>query len=140
MDFGNFDTRKKSDEGVWCPIYSPDGTVVVAEFKLAGRDSKILKRRQQEIAKKNLNKKKITPAEEHQDTITTLAICTLDWHMMNENDESGNLEEGKPGVLMENGEEIECNFDNAKDFYERWNYVAEQAIEYIADRSYFLSN
>lgn len=139
MDFTQFDTRKRSEEGVWCPIYSPDGTMQVAEFKLAGRDSKILKRRQQEIAKKNQSKKKITPVEEEQDLMITLATCTLDWHMMEE-DEAGNQKPGKKGVVIENGEEIPCNFDNAKAFYERWTYIAEQAAEYIADRSYFLSN
>lgn len=139
MDFTKFDTKKKSEEGVWCPIYSPDGTIEVAEFKMAGRDSKILKRRQQEIAKKNQSKKKITPVEEEQDLMITLAVCTLDWHMMDE-DEGGNMKPGKDGVVIENGEEIPCTFENAKAFYERWTYVAEQVAEYIADRSYFLSN
>lgn len=139
MDFNQYDTRKKSEEGVWCPIYSPDGSVEVAEFKIAGRDSKLLKRRQQEVAKKNSNKKKITPAEEEQDTLITLATCTLDWHMMEE-DEKGNMRPGKDGVVIEGGAEIPCNFENAKEFYERWQYVAEQVVEYIADRSYFLSN
>ena len=139
MDFSQFDTRKNSEEGVWCPIYSPDGTLQVAEFKLAGRDSKILKRRQQEIAKRNQGKKKITAVEEEQDTYITLALCTLDWRMVEE-DDKGNIKAAKKSVLIEGGTEIPCNYENAKEFYERWQYVAEQAIEYIADRSYFLSN
>lgn len=135
MDFANFDTKTKSDEGVWLPIYAPDGSAVIAEFKIAGRDSKILKRRQQEIAKKSKNKKKITAAEEEQDTIDTIAICTLDWRML---DEDGN--KGKDGVVVVDGKEIEISFDNAKTFYQSWNFVAEQVVEYIADRTYFLQN
>ena len=139
MDLTQFDTRKRSEEGAWCPIYSPDGTVQVAEIKLAGRDSKLLKRRQQELAKKNQGKRKITPAEEEQDLFITLATCTLDWHMIEET-EDGSYTPAKKSVLIEAGEEISCNFENAKAFYERWTYIAEQVAEFIADRSHFLVN
>jgi len=133
MDFKNFDTKKTSDEGRWCPIYSPDGTQLVAEILMAGRDSKILKRRQQELAKKNQSKKKITPAEEEQDTLITLATCTLNWRMI---DEDG--KKGKDGIFIDAGEELKCSFDVAKDFYERYTFVAEQVVEFMADRANFL--
>lgn len=139
MDFKDFDTRKKSDEGVWIDIVSPDRTRKIAEFKVAGRDSKILRRRQQELAKKSQNKRKITAVEEEQDLIITLATCTLDWRMIDEDDD-GKQVQGKDGVLVEAGEEIPVSFENAKAFYERWTFVAEQVAEAIADRSLFLAN
>jgi len=71
--------------------------------------------------------------EEEQDTLDTIAICTLDWRML---DEEGKA--GKNGEILVAGETIELSFENARQFYQTWNFVAEQVVEYIADRTYFL--
>jgi len=132
MDISNFDTSKKSEEGVWTDIFSPDGTEVVFQILIAGRDSKILKKRQIELAKKRQGKRTITPMEEEQDSLKTLATVTLNWRDYKEG------QPGEDGFLLEKGKKVECNFDNAYTLYEKYNWVSEQVIEAVADRSRFL--
>jgi hypothetical protein len=133
MDFNTFDTSKKSDEGTWVDIISPDEVTIVAQFKILGRDSKKLKRRQQEIAKKREGKRKISSVEQEADTLETIATCTEAWR---------DVVDGKPvedcTVIVDQGEKLECTFDNALAVYKKYNWIAEQVIENIQDRSNFL--
>lgn len=133
MDFSQFDTTKKSSEGVFLDIFAPDEMTKLARFKIAGRDSKILKRRQQELAKKRAGKKKISPVEEEQDTLETIAVCTLGWDAYDDKEE---IE--KEGVILDEGKELEFSFEAAKKLYEKYPWIAEQVVEFIADRSNFL--
>jgi len=133
MDLAQLDTAKKSNEGVWLDILSPYQTMVVAKFRVAGRDSKVLKRRQQELAKKRNTKKKISPIEEEQDTIETISICTLEW---DSTDDDGNAL--GVGTLLVDGKQLECDFENAKLVYGKYTWIAEQVVEFIAERSNFL--
>lgn len=131
MDLKQYDTSVKSNEGVWSDILSPDGTEVVIKMKLAGRDSKVLKRRQQELAKKRERKRKISSDEEERDVLETAAVCTLDWA----NVEDGVVTEGK---ILDDKKELTCTFENVKLILDKYNWIAEQAIEIIAERSNFL--
>lgn len=133
MDLAQMDTSKKSNDGVWLDILSPDGMIIVAKFRVAGRDSKVLKRRQQELAKKRNSKKKISAVEEEQDTLETIAICTLEWDSCSEDGEP----EGT-GVILDEGKKVECDFENVKMIYSKYTWIAEQVIEFIAERSNFL--
>lgn len=133
MDLSQLDTTKKSDEGVWLDIIAPDDVSVIARFKIAGRDSKVLKKRQQMLAKKRSGKRKISPLEEEQDTLETIATCTLDWDSY---DDNGKIE--KEGIIVDEGKEVDCTFENAKMVYEKYNWIAEQVVEFIAERSNFL--
>lgn len=132
MDFSKMDTSKTSDEGAWVDLISPDGTAVVAKFKVAGRDSKIIKKRQQAIAKKKAARKNYTPSEEDNDLMVTIAHATLDWISL---DEDGN-EEGH--FILVDEKKLECTYDNAFAFYQRFTWAAEQIIQEVADRSNFL--
>ena len=132
MDLKQFDTSVKSNEGVWSDIISPDGTTVLIKMKLAGRDSKILKKRQQELAKKRERKRKISAEEEDRDVLETAAVCTLDWADIKED---GKLVEGK---ILDDGKELPCTFENVKAVLDKYNWIAEQVIEIIAERSNFL--
>ncbi len=121
-------------ESAWMDIISPDGTEVVAQFEIAGRDSKVLKRRQAQLAKKRQAKRKISAAEEEADTIETLAVCTLNWRDVDE--------EGKPkedGFIINGKEKIECTSENAKAIYDEHQWIAEQVVEFLAERANFLA-
>ena len=121
-------------ESAWMDIISPDGTEVVAQFEIAGRDSKVLKRRQAQLAKKRQAKRKISAAEEEADTIETLAVCTLNWRDVDE--------EGEPkedGYIINGKEKIECTADSAKAIYNEHQWIAEQVVEFLAERANFLA-
>lgn len=133
MDLKRFDTVARSDEGVWSDILDPSGVEVVARFKIAGRDSKVLKRRQQELAKKAQSKRKVSSLEEEQDTIETISICTLEWVECEEG------KEVKGSTITVDGKKLECNVENARVVYTMFPWIAEQVVEIIADRSRFLS-
>lgn len=129
MELKNYVTQ----ESAWLDIISPDGIDTVAQFELAGRDSKVLKRRQQELAKKRQGKKTISAAEEEADTIKTIALCTLNWRDVNADGPS------EEGYLLNDGKKLECNLENATFIYQEYPWIAEQAIEFLAERSNFLA-
>lgn len=134
MNLSAYDTRERQDDGVWADIFDPGGYEVVMQVKVAGRDSKIIKRRQQELAKKRQNKRKITPAEEEQDALETVCHATLSWRMMNE--ETGDPE--KEEVVLDGDDKYPCTFDNVKTIYTKYPFIAEQIIDVIASRERFL--
>lgn len=134
MNLSNYDTREQQDNGIWTNILDPGGYEVIMQVKVAGRDSKIIKRRQQELAKKRQNKKKITPAEEELDALETVCHATLSWRMVD--DETG--EPADKEVAIDGDDEYVCNFDNVKKIYQKYPFIAEQVIEVIASRELFL--
>lgn len=133
MDFKKVDTKPKSEEGVWAPIYDPSGTVQIAEFLIIGRDSKKMKQRGQELAKKYESQRKISAIEKNQDSYLTLALATKNWRDV---DEEG--KPGKDGFIVEDGNKLEFSVENAQDFYSRYEFVADQVTSFMMDRSNFL--
>jgi hypothetical protein len=133
MDFKTVDTKPKSEEGVWAPIYDPSETVKIAEFLIIGRDSKKMKQRGQELAKKYDSQRKISIIEKNEDSYLTLALATKNWRDV---DESG--KPGKEGFIVEDGNKIEFSIENVKDFYTRYEFVADQVTRFMVERTNFL--
>lgn len=123
VDLSKFDTVKGSEEGAWLEVLSPDGAEEIgAKIKLAGRDSKIMKKQQKLIAKKK-QRKGFSAVEEEDATIDMLVACTLDWE--------GFGEGKKP---------LEFSADEVKNLYTRYPWIMEQVALFISERSNFLGN
>lgn len=137
MNLAKYDTVKKSDEGVWVPIFAPDDVTKVAEFRVIGRDSKAMKKRLQENAKKKQAKKNWTPIDEERMTNETLAAMVVDWRGVDDKGEytdiSDNDENGKE-------EKLECNRENILRLIEGYPWIFEQVLTYAQDRSVFLQD
>lgn len=134
MDLSKYDTREKQDAGIWTNILDPGGYETIMQVKVAGRDSRIIKRRQQELAKKRQNKKKITPAEEEQDSLETICHATLSWRMWDDEKQ----EPAKEEIVLDGEDKLPCTFDNVKKIFTKYPFIAEQIIDVIASREYFL--
>ena len=136
MNLASYDTREKQEAGVWTDIVDPGGYEVIMQVKVAGRDSKIIKRRQQEIAKKRQGKKKITPAEEEADALETVCYATLSWRMLDDKTKQPIEKE----TCLDGEEELEPTFENVKKIYQKYPFIAEQVIEVIGSRELFLES
>lgn len=122
MDFSNFDTRAKSEEGAWMDITLPDGSLTDSKILILGRDSDVFKKRIQKVADQNRSKRKGLPVGELERASKEVYIaCTVDWK---------NIEINKKA--------LECTNENIRDFYEKYPWVLDQVMEFVEDRTNFL--
>lgn len=117
-------TAKTADEGVWMEIEHPvSGEPIDMHLKMLGSDSetykKTIRKQQDRHLKKGLRQLKSEQVEA--DTIELIVSCTLDWR---------NVEE--------NGQELDCTKENVRHVYKTYDFVKEQAREFVEDRSNFL--
>ena len=120
MDLKNYRTQ----ETEWMIVCDPFGTPTDIRIELAGRDSEPFKKATRRIAEARRKKQKgLKPVEEERMWIESFAKCTVNWE---------NLED--------NGEKLECTFDNAVRIYSAYDFVLEQVIAFIQERENFLEN
>ena len=123
MDFGQFDARKKMEEGEWLTLKDPYGEPTDAKIKLVGTDSKAYKRHMHQLA--DLEKKRkngLKTAEIEEAMIDTYVSCIVDVE---------NCSMGKQVVTVDN-----------KDLLRElvsMSFVVTQINEFLGDYTSFLS-
>lgn len=124
ISLDQLNTSKAADEGVWMELDHPvTGEPIDMHLKLLGSDSetykKTLRKQQDRHLKKGIRNLRSEQVEA--DTIELLVNCTVDWR---------NVEE--------HGEEISCTKENIRHVYKSYDFVKEQARDFVEDRSNFL--
>ena len=123
LNLNKFDTADKANAGVWKDIIAPNGADVVAKFKIAGQDSKIMKKHQHMLAQKRKRKAKLSIADEEQQVFETYAACILDWEGITDDD---------------SGEVQNYDFDLCVKILSDFPWILEQVVEFVGDRANFL--
>jgi len=136
-DLAKLDTHAAADEGAWMDLDGPDGAPLFDDsepprrmrIKLLGEDSKVFQERKSRATNKRLRniakrgKKGIKTAEELDEAALELvSACTVEWY------------------LIFDGEEVPCNLEKQRWFYETYPWAIEQADEFIGSRSEYLGN
>ena len=112
-------------------IHPKTGDVIATEagadmvITLYGKDSDVYRKAQRTITNRRLSKKTnatLTAERLEAEANEVLAHCTDSWNIVYE------------------GEEIDCNFTNAKKVYTNLPWVKEQVDEFVAERSNFLGS
>jgi hypothetical protein len=92
-------------------------------LKLLGSDSdaykKTMRKQQDRHLKKGL--RKLTSEQVEADSTELIVSCTVDWKNM-----------------QENGDDLEFTKENVRRVYKTYDFVREQAREFVEDRSNFL--
>ena len=134
IDLTTIDTVKGANEGFDVQIYHP-GTMVDLGIKInvLGKDSDEFqkvsrsqsKKRMAKMTKGGFRAQNLTPPPEEieQDGLELLAKCTKDWLL-----------------VVIDGKDIECNYENALMVYERFPWIKEQVDTAIGDRSNFIKS
>jgi hypothetical protein len=117
-------TAKAADEGKWLELEHPvSGEPLDMHLKLLGSDSdaykKTMRKQQDRHLKKGL--RKLTSEQVEADSTELIVSCTVDWKNM-----------------QENGDDLEFTKENVRRVYKTYDFVREQAREFVEDRSNFL--
>jgi hypothetical protein len=133
LDLSTLDTVKASEDGVPLEVRHPITGAVLANGSggpvmliLAGADSDKAKRADRATVNRRLKmtgrrSMTMTAEELDADALEILAACTLGWS----------------GFELD-GQELECNPQNAKRLYAQFPWLREQAEAFRQDRSNFL--
>lgn len=133
LDLSTLDTVKASEDGVPLEVRHPttgaileNGSGGAVTLVLAGSDSDRAKRAERATINRRLKMagrrtSTMTAEELDSDALEILASCTLGWS----------------GFSLD-GQEPECNAQNAKRIYVEYPWIREQAEAFRQDRSNFL--
>jgi hypothetical protein len=133
LDLSTLDTVKASEDGVPLEVRHPttgaileNGSGGAVTLVLAGSDSDRAKRAERATINRRLKMagrrtSTMTAEELDSDALEILAACTLSWS----------------GFSLD-GQELECNAQNAKRLYGQIPWLREQAEAFRQDRSNFL--
>lgn len=133
LDLSTLDTVKASEDGVLLEVRHPTTGAVLENgsggpvtLVVAGADSDRAKRAERATVNRRLKmagrrSQSMTAEELDADALEILAACTLGWS----------------GFALD-GQELECNVQNAKRLYGQFPWLREQAESFRQDRSNFL--
>ena len=128
MDLSNFDLGTKADAGAWLTLRHPStGEDLPIRIRLVGKDSQIWRQGERSFSDRRLEqaqkagKLKITTLQIEERGLRLLAAATLEWE----------------GIELDRAP-VPCTMEQALRVYERFNWIAEQADEFVADRANFL--
>lgn len=121
----NFDLSSLEQEKLdanWMEVESPTGEPLGIHLYLASQDSEEYQKQLRRQQDKHLKKKKMkmSAEEAENDNRELLVSCVLKWQ----------------GVIY-NGEELECNVENARWLLKSFPFIEEQVNEFIGDRANF---
>lgn len=123
FDLASLDTAALCEQGAEMELTHPDtGAPLGVHLTLAGVDSKTWRKAAAALAEKRLARRgKVTAEDVRSGGIEIVARCTLAWR----------------GVVV-GGQELPCTPDNARDLYERFPWIFEQADLFASDRGSYL--
>lgn len=129
MDFADFDSKRRSDEGVALTVLRPDNGEPMrtaagepVTVTIAGRDSRRYRRAERAMIQRRLANPDVEMTDEvvEQERARILADCVVSWS----------------GVTLE-GAELECTADNAQMMFIRFPWLADQVDAFQARRANF---
>lgn len=128
FDLACLDTAALCEQGAELELTHPaTGEPLGVYLTLAGVDSKAWRKATAALAEKRLGRRGKVSAEEMQAAgLEILARCTLAWRS------------GINSIVRIDGEEMPCTPENARELYERFPWIFEQADRFASDRGSYL--
>lgn len=121
IDLATLDTQAASEAGAELELVHPaTGENLGIFITLAGSDSGQWRKAVMDMAEKR-GKKRVGAEEIRRNGIEIVARCTLAWR----------------NVHLD-GQELPCTLENARELYNRFDWIREQADTFCSDRANFL--
>jgi len=134
MDFGSINTVEDSNQGAKYHVIDPyteepayvqvDGKDVAVTITVLGPDSDKVRKHQNEMLRASMKKRKggqLDPEDIDRRLTSQVANAIVSWE----------------GIMMD-GQELECNRQNAMDLLNKHSWLREQLANFQQDRANFL--